>query len=251
MTPFLEMFFIFVKKIFGKIMEKYNGWTILEHLGKRKDYRHFVKCQCICGKIYERELRFIKNGKSKSCSNKCCFDLRRPVLTTEAVIEKYNELKTIKDTARYFIIQDTTVSKILKENNIPLYASQRKDPEVVRKQRVNKVMNYRRRRLLRDPLYKSKLRIRSLIGQVFIKMNYTKKSICTEILGIDWKGFQSHIESKFKEGMSWDNYGEWEYDHIIPVSIAKNEEEIIKLNHYTNFQPLWKEENKLKSNKIV
>lgn len=232
-------------------MEKYNGWTVLEQLGKRKDYRKFVRCQCICGKVYERELRFIMNGRSKSCSYKCSLELRRPVLTTESVIEKYKELKTVKDTARYFIIQDTTISNILKENNIPLYAGQRKDPEVVRKQRVNKVMNYRRRRLLRDPLYKCKLRIRSLIGQVFIKMNYTKKSICTEILGTDWKGFQSHIQSKFKEGMTWENYGEWEYDHIIPISIAKDEGEVIKLNHYTNFQPLWKEENKLKSNKIL
>ena len=51
--------------------------------------------------------------------------------------------------------------------------------------------------------------------------------------------------------MVWENYGMWEYDHIIPLSSAKNEEEVIKLNHYTNFQPLWKEENKLKSNKIL
>jgi hypothetical protein len=167
------------------------------------------------------------------------------------VIEKYKELKSVRDTAKYFVRNDKSITKILKDNNVQLYLSIRKDPEVVRKQRVNKVMNYIRRRLLRDPLYKSKLRIRSLIGQVFIKMNYTKKSICTEILGTDWKGFQSHIESKFKEGMTWENYGEWEYDHIIPISIAKNEEEIIKLNHYTNFQPLWKEENKLKSNKIL
>jgi len=171
--------------------------------------------------------------------------------STELVIEKYKEFKTIKDTARYFRRGDSTISKILKDNNVLLYASQRKDPEVVRKQRVNKVLNYRKRRLKRDPLYKSKLRIRSLIGQVFIKMNYTKKSICSEILGIDWNGFQSHIQSKFKDGMTWENYGEWEYDHIIPVCIAKTEEEVIKLNHYTNFQPLWKEENKIKSNKIL
>jgi len=39
--------------------------------------------------------------------------------------------------------------------------------------------------------------------------------------------------------MSWDNQGKyWDIDHIIPVSSAKTEEEIIKLNHYTNLQPL-------------
>jgi hypothetical protein len=232
-------------------MEKYNGWTILEILDRRNDYRKFVRCQCICGKICEKELRFIVSGKIKSCSHKCALDLKRPEFSEELVIEKYKEFKTVKDTARFFMRGDTSISKILKDNNVKLYEGRRKDPEVVRKQLVNKVLNYRKRRLKRDPLYKSILRIRSLIGQIFIRMNYTKKSICTEILGIDWKGFQLHIESKFKEGMTWENYGEWEYDHIIPVSFAKNEEEVIKLNHYSNFQPLWKEENKIKSNKVL
>jgi hypothetical protein len=197
------------------------------------------------------ELRTIKSGKSKSCSYNCSLELRRPELTTESVIEKYKELKSVRNTAKYFVRNDRTITKILKDNNVQLYLSIRKDPEIVRKQRVNKVVNYRRRRLLRDPLYKAKLRMRSLISQAFIKMNYTKKSKCFDILGIDWNGFKLHIEDKFKEGMTWENYGEWEYDHIIPISFAKDEEMIVKLNHYTNFQPLWWRENNSKSNKIL
>ena len=79
-------------------------------------------------------------------------------------------------------------------------------------------------------------------------MGYTKKSKTFEILGIEWDGFKLYIENKFREGMSWDNYGEWEYDHIVAVSNGKTEQEVIKLNHYTNFQPLWWKENNLKSN---
>lgn len=58
------------------------------------------------------------------------------------------------------------------------------------------------------------------------------------------------LESKFQTGMTWDNYGEWQLDHRIPLDSAVNEEDLYKLNHYTNLQPLWKEDNLRKSNKM-
>ena len=53
--------------------------------------------------------------------------------------------------------------------------------------------------------------------------------------------------------MGWDNYGinGWHVDHIIPLSSAKNENEIYELCHYTNLQPLWGTDNIKKSNKIL
>jgi len=90
-----------------------------------------------------------------------------------------------------------------------------------------------------------------LILSSFNRKGYSKKSKTKEILGIDFNGFMKHIESQFKDGMSWHNRGGWELDHIIPVSLGKTEEEIIKLNHYSNFQPLWREDNLKKSNKVL
>ena len=68
-----------------------------------------------------------------------------------------------------------------------------------------------------------------------------------------------YLESRFEDWMDWENRGiytgefnsGWDIDHIIPISSAKSEEEIISLNHYTNLQPLCSKINRdIKKNKI-
>lgn len=53
---------------------------------------------------------------------------------------------------------------------------------------------------------------------------------------------RQHIESQFKDGMSWENYGKWHIDHIKPISSFPLEE-VWRANHYTNLQPLWALDN--------
>jgi hypothetical protein len=62
---------------------------------------------------------------------------------------------------------------------------------------------------------------------------------------------QCKIRSKiyYNENNEW-IFG-WEIDHIIPISSAKNKEEMISLCHYTNLQPLWHIDNMIKGNKII
>jgi hypothetical protein len=98
-----------------------------------------------------------------------------------------------------------------------------------------------------NPLFKIKQNLRRRINR-YIK----NKSTSTEtILGIKYNDFLIYLESKFTEGMSLEKIGrEIHIDHIIPLSSARNEEELYKLCHYTNLQPLWAEENLRKSNKV-
>ena len=80
-----------------------------------------------------------------------------------------------------------------------------------------------------------------------IKESLSNKTI-ESYLGCSIPEFKIHIESQFKEGMSWNNYGEWHLDHIIPVlSLEKEEYTIEQVQHYTNFQPLWAKENMKKT----
>ena len=63
------------------------------------------------------------------------------------------------------------------------------------------------------------------------------------MIGCQWDELKNHIESKFVDDMSWSNRHLWHIDHIVPLARAKSEEEMIKLSHYTNLQPLWAEDN--------
>lgn len=102
-----------------------------------------------------------------------------------------------------------------------------------------------------DPMFKIRINTRNLIRLYLKNKGYTKKSKTQEILGCDFETFKKHIERQFKKGMTWDNYSEWHLDHIYPVSLAKEEQHLIELNHYTNFRPMWATDNISKGNKIV
>jgi hypothetical protein len=122
------------------------------------------------------------------------------------------------------------------------------------KQYFSKYSNkYQIKRKKIDSLYKLRLGIRSAIRKSFKRGdNNFKKNTKTEvILGCTIYEFIKHIESQFTEGMTIDNHGEWHLDHIIPLATADTEEDVIRLNHYTNFQPLWAKDNLSKGDKII
>ena len=112
-------------------------------------------------------------------------------------------------------------------------------------------------RINEDDIYKLKTRIRTLIRNSFrraCEKSFKKPQKSEAILGCTMQEFIEHLQSLFTEGMTLENHGNceecWHIDHKIPISSAKTEEEIIKLNHYTNLQPLWRGDNLSKSNKI-
>lgn len=121
------------------------------------------------------------------------------------------------------------------------------------KEKINSYNIQRRKyRYENDYLFRLRHNIRSSIKISIKKSGYLKKSKSSDILGCSYEFFKQYLESKFKPWMSWDNYGKyngqfnfgWDIDHIIPISSAKTEEEVIKLNHYTNLQPLCSKVNR-------
>lgn len=118
---------------------------------------------------------------------------------------------------------------------------------------ANKLKRSRResQRKAADPLYKLSCNLRSRLSTVFRRMRCDKNTTTRKILGADFETVKSHIELQFKPGMSWENYGEWHIDHIVPLAKGKTQGDLIRLSHYSNLQPLWAIENLIKGSKIL
>ena len=102
---------------------------------------------------------------------------------------------------------------------------------------------YRKDLYANDLLFSLKKRIRNLIGLSLSSRGYSKRSKTFQILGCEFDEFIRHLESQFTDGMSWDNRDEWHIDHIVPLASATSEDDVMKLNHFTNLRPLWAIDN--------
>ena len=105
---------------------------------------------------------------------------------------------------------------------------------------------YEKNRRANDNLYRLSGNMRNILKLNLRKNNYKKKMDSNKIYGCSFEFLKEYIENKFELWMCWDNYGlyngelnyGWDIDHICPLSNATTEEELIKLFHYTNLQPL-------------
>jgi len=119
----------------------------------------------------------------------------------------------------------------------------------------NKIITYKRKyekqKREEDSLFKLKQTLRCRI-RLFLKSKGLKKSGKTfYFVGCSPSFLKEYLEKQFTNGMSWDLVGKnIHIDHIIPLSSAKTEEEIYKLCHYTNLQPLWAKDNLKKGSKL-
>jgi len=118
-----------------------------------------------------------------------------------------------------------------------------KDNQEVKQKKNNE--RYKKR-IASDPAFKLACGIRRSIRNTLKRTGGKKKSKTTEILGCSFEDLKTHLESQFEKWMTWDNHGlyngecgyGWDIDHIIPLSSAKTVEDVIKLNHHSNLQPL-------------
>lgn len=196
-----------------------------EHRDKIIEYQHKYNKECR-DKCYARHKKYVENNKDK-------------------VREKRKEWYQ-KNRDR--ILKDRKIYRVENIGRIREYLEKNKDKIKTRthsyKKKYYKTKN-------NDAMFRLDRNMAALIGQCIRKNRISWKAMLPYTLG----ELKTHIESQFKDGMSWDNYSRtgWHIDHIIPRSWWKynssNDIEFKQCWALANLQPLWAKDNLVKGNR--
>lgn len=181
------------------------------------------------------------NYKCKNCSNKIG-------------IKYYNNYKeaVLKRTSKYANTHKEQKAKTNKawekENRKSRNAQKRSrdrerrktDPAYVERINAQKRRRDKERRET-DPVYKLKRRIGNLINSAIKRKGFKKTSKTYKTLGCTYKEFLVYLNNNPYNLIFSVNT---DLDHIIPISSAVSEEDVLELNHYTNYQLLPLEYNR-------
>lgn len=97
-----------------------------------------------------------------------------------------------------------------------------------------------------DKQYVVARRCRARIWEALGRGKYKKTHKTFDLVGLSVEDLVVYLESKFQDGMTWENYGsDWHIDHIRPCASfdLTDPSQLAECFHYTNLQPLWAYDN--------
>jgi len=200
----------------------------------------------------ERELlkckKYREENKDKiKESDKKYYESNKEIVKNRVKLYSKNNVDIIKQKKKEYYIENKDKFKKYSLDNKDIKREKRRKYDKENREKINEYQrNYFKDRRENDPLFKLSGNIRGLIKVGLKNKGYNKKSKTKDILGCSFEDFKLYIENKFESWMSWDNYGKyngevnygWDIDHIIPLKIAKTEEELLELSNFNNLQPL-------------
>ena len=220
-----------------------------------------MKRNCpVCNIEYDADPQRLKWGRQTTCSRKCSYEYRSSQLQNRVECECGNcGVKFVRPVSQ----AKTKHNKVFCSTSCQYEAVSKKiTPKIIEKpynvirktkeEKLDSLRKYKKERS-KDPKQKLINTMRARLSEFLKQKGYDKDRRTFNVIGCTPDELRKYIEAQFKDGMSWDNYSHttWHIDHIIPISSARDKDEIYKLSHYTNLQPLWAKENYEKSNKII
>lgn len=153
--------------------------------------------------------------------------------------------------AKYYIKNKEKIKEYFTKNKERIKNYKKQHYKKNKKHIIEKCVEYTKNRRKKDSLYKLKHDLGNLILGVLKTKGYAKKSKTYLLLEADFETVKNHLEYTWFQNYGTEYIGQKVHiDHITPCASAKTEEELSKLQHYTNLQYLTPEDNLRKSDKL-
>lgn len=206
----------------------------------------------VCTKcLEERDITTFSKNKCKKdgLQNHCKYCYAQYRLDNKYGIKEYNK--------QYRLDNKVMIKEYFKQyqlDNKDKIKKQKKQYELINKEKLRETKRkYYKKRRQTDPIFNLIKRLRYRTWVILRRNNFQKSKHLYDYLGCTKEELRKHIESKFTESMTWAKVlsAEIEIDHIISLATAISEEDVYRLCHFSNLQPLWKTENRSKLDKVT
>lgn len=228
------------KKVNAKYYNK-NIEKIKKYRESKKDLNKVYMKDYYKKNISKRKEYEQKNAELLKQKRKEYYEKNKEIIIESAKKRKIQNLEKIRDYNKQYRKNNSDSEKIRWKE---YYENDKK--ELINKSVINSLEKRKK-----YPIERLKHNVRSRLREYLYKKDIPKQNKTFDIVGCSPLFLKEHLENKFTEGMSWENYGKWHIDHIVPLSSAKTEEELYKLCHFTNLQPMWALDNIKKGSKIL
>lgn len=217
---------------------------------KDKSKKDGLCCKCKeCIKEHYKENREEINRKNKEYQKKNGTKLleqkkeyreknKEKIRQRRKEYRKNNRIKLLEQSKRYWLKNRAKLLERKREYD-------KKNREKLNKQKKE----YIKERRKNDPNFRIACRLRRRTNVGIISQGGIKSASTQELLGCSFDEARIHIENQFIEGMCWENYPDWEIDHIRPCASfdLTDPEQQKQCFHWSNLQPMWAENNLKKS----
>lgn len=226
---------------------------------KRNEERMVINLESkYLGDICQNNHNYNRTNKSlRFTSNGYCVECKKNI---DNKTYQKNKEKILKNKKKYYNKNFNNIKKRNKDyyqKNKEHIIEQNKKYYHSNKKHLNTI-NWKRRKvkLLKDPIFRLNCNMSNAIAKALKLKNSTKENKSyLKLVNFTIMELKKHLESQFENGMTWENYGQWHVDHIIPKSRFKYtsaKDETFKICwSLNNFQPLWKKDNLSKNNKTM
>lgn len=187
---------------------RFGRLEVIERAGSSQHRAAQWRCRCECGNDIVTTGNSLRKGVTKSCG---CLKIDMFVISAKK--------KSLSDLER-------EASRIRKRDM---------DTERARERRA------------RDPVFRASKSLGACLKLALKRINEEKTAATFRLLPYTPSDLKIHLERQFIKGMSWENYGEWQIDHIVPLCEARSMDDVLRLNDLPNLRPLWKLENMQKN----